>query len=68
MAEFVTVRHPDVQATARVARSALAHMSGWEVVEPPAPKPAPKATKKAAPKTRRAAATTPSTPERDGDS
>lgn len=31
--EFVTVRHPDVEVPATVARTALPYLAGWAVVD-----------------------------------
>lgn len=40
MREFVTVRHPDVNAAAVVPRSALPYLDpAWQVVDEPAPQP-----------------------------
>ena len=78
MAEFVTVRHPDVDVTARVARTALPHLdSRWQVVtdDQPAedgadPGAAPSTTSSTSRPARRRTrkTTTPSTSEQDGAS
>lgn len=36
MTDFIEVKHDGVKGTARVPRSALKHMHGWEPVEAPA--------------------------------